>query len=90
MPINSKLTKKSNYFQNLSNNNIRPPVLWVQPIDHCQWVQDQEALNRVTDGLRHPSLFFANAHQELQLVSPSPHEALASIVGNPAHKLCLI
>ena len=89
MPKNYANITKSNYVQILSMKT-RTSVLRIRSVDHCQRVQDQEALERVTNSLRQPSLFLANAHQVLQLVSSSPHEALASVVGNPAHHLLLV
>ena len=59
-------------------------VLRVWPMDHRQRVQNQEALNRVTDGLRDPCLSLYHDHQDLQLIRPSPHLALLRIVGHPA------
>ena len=70
---------------NYQSYNLWPPVLRIGPADHSQRVQDQEALDHVTNGLGHPSLLFANAHQVLQLVSPSPQGTLPCVVGNPAH-----
>ena len=50
-------------------------------MDHRQQIQNQEALDSVTNGLRDPSLSLHHEHQDLQLVRPSPHVAIIGVVG---------
>ena len=76
--------------KNLTQSLENVHALQIRPVDHRQWVKDQEALDSVTDGLRHPSLSFNHKHQDLQLVRPSPHEALIGVVGHPAHQQRLV
>ena len=66
------------------------PALRERPVDHRQRIQNQEALDSVTNGLRDPSLSLNHEHQDLQLVRPSPHEALIGVVGHPAHQQRLV
>ena len=69
-----------------NNTAAGSSALRVRPVDHRQRVQDQEALNSVTNGLRDPCLSLNHDHQDLQLIRSSPHLSLLRIVGHPAQQ----
>ena len=64
-------------------------TLRVRPVEHRQRVQNEEALDSVTNCLRDSSLSLNHEHQDLQLVRPSPHLAIISSVGHPAQHMRL-
>ena len=81
MPIIAKIIPNQKL-----NTTTGISTLRVRPVDHRQRVQNQEALDSVTNGLRDSSLSLNHDHQDLQLVRPSPHLTIVGVVGHPARQ----